>query len=462
MLGRGHRGEGQQALWIPRRAAGRTAGRLQEFVLVPGVGNEADAPATNGHGSGAGSPPEPAEEAATGLGLVRTGLRDLGEGAVQAFETGVAPLRRVLPGRARELSSRRLAAVVLAVLVVVAAVVAGAAVEVVAGLKGATEVVAATAGPAEVHSAPGGVGSLSAAPQNVAVVSLDAVGVTAPIQVTAVDVIAGEEVSAGTPLLALDPLPFEQDKQQVLATLAQAEQALASATAAATKGASLASGQAYLAVQIPTLQGQVAIDQQLAQIAEGNASSLTAPIAGSISYVRVSPGQVVSVGSSMIQIVDPSTVDVSAGMQLSDLRSIAAGDAATITPTQLPGVTLHGTVVAVSASAANGGLEGTVVISAQNLARHPVPIGTQAFVTVDAPVRAAVAVPSIAVLNAELAPAVVVVRNGRAEFRTVQIGASDTRETQIVSGLRPGERVAMTNLQDLTDGSPVRVSSSRP
>ena len=128
----------------------------------------------------------------------------------------------------------------------------------------------------------------------------------------------------------------------------------------------------------------MAIDQQLLQIAEGNSSSLTAPIAGYVSNVRITPGQTVNPGSTLLQIVDPSQVQVTAGMQLSDLQSITAGDQATITPSQLPGVHLHGTVVAVSPAAANGGLEGTVVVSAPNLAGHPVPIGSQTLVGVGA------------------------------------------------------------------------------
>jgi len=341
--------------------------------------------------------------------------------------------------------------------------VAVAGSELASSLRGPVSVVVAPAEPAVIDNSPGGVGTISSAPQNVAVVSLNVQGVTAPIEVTAVDVIAGEEVTAGEPLLQLNPAPFEQNQQQILATLAQAQQALSSATAEASKGGTaLASGQAYLSVQIPILQGQVNVDQQLAQIAEGNSTSLTAPISGSVSYVRVAPGQVVNIGSSLIQIIDPSRVDVSAGMQLSDLQSLSPGDPATVTPTQLPGVKLHGKVVAVSASAANGGLEGTVVISASNLADHPIPIGTQAFVNVAAPVRAAVTVPSVAVLNAELSPTVAVLRDHRVYFRTVQIGASDTRRTQILAGLKPGDSVAISNLQGLTDGDQVRTSSGSP
>jgi len=304
------------------------------------------------------------------------------------------------------------------------------------------------------------VGDISAAPQHVATVSLNVQGVTAPIQVTAVNILTGEQVAKGAPLLELSPEPFEQNRQQIQATLTQAQNALAAAQTAMGSGtASSGSGGAYLDVEVPTLQGQVALDQQLLEIAMGNSTSIVAPISGYISYVRVTPGAVVTAGANLVQIVDPSQVLVSSGMQLSDLQSIVPGDQATVTPSQLPGVHLHGKVVAVSATAANGGLEGTVIVSATNLPGHPVPIGTQAFVSVSAPLRAGVSVPTVAVLNGELDPAVAVVHNGRVQFQQVQIGASDTTRTQIVSGLRAGQRVAITNLQMLTDGSKVTEAS---
>ncbi len=275
-------------------------------------------------------------------------------------------------------------------------------------LQGPASVVVATAGPATINNQPGGVGSISAAPQDIATVSLNVQGVTAPIQITSVDVLASQLVAAGAPLVQLDPAPFEQNVRGIRLTLEQDQAALASAQAAASAATASAGG--YLAVQVPTLEGQVAIDEQLLQIAEGNSNTITAPIAGYVSSVRVSPGQIVNPGASLVQIVNPAQVVVNAGMQLSDLQSIAVGDAATITPSQLPDVHLHGTVVAVSAAATGDGLEGTVVVTAPNLPDHPVPIGTQSIVNVSAPQHAAVSVPTLAVLNVQIAPVVGVVR----------------------------------------------------
>ena len=54
---------------------------------------------------------------------------------------------------------------------------------------------------------------------------------------------------------------------------------------------SAGSGNAYLAVQVPTSEGQVALDQQLLQIADGNSTSITAPIAGYVSACASPPAR---------------------------------------------------------------------------------------------------------------------------------------------------------------------------
>jgi membrane fusion protein (multidrug efflux system) len=427
--------------------------------------------ATSGTGNGKGHVPlkdldrpvAPGAEVITaaplphGTGLIRYGLREIGAGLVDLVVSGLDHLRGRLPTRLRTVSRQRLAVVLVVVVALVLGVAAAAAPKLAARLGGPTSVVVSTAAPAVINSQPGGVGSISAAPQDIATVSLNVQGVTAPIQITAVDVLANQLVAAGAPLLQLDPTPFEQNLLQVKTTLEQSEQALASAKAAAAVASSSSGG--YLAVQIPTLAGQVALNQQLVGIAEGNSTTITSPIAGYVSQVRVAPGQVVNPGNTLVQVVNPTQVVVNAGMQLSDLPSITVGDTATITPSQLPGVHLHGTVAAISAAATGDGLEGTVVVTAPNLATHPVPIGTQSIVNIAAPLKATVSVPTLAVLNVQIAPVVGVIRHDRVHFQPVRIGASDGTRTQILSGLASGDRVAVSNMQYLTDGDKVRPAS---
>ncbi|HTW97458.1 MAG TPA: hypothetical protein VMD59_01710, partial [Acidimicrobiales bacterium] len=150
-------------------------------------------------------------------------------------------------------------------------------------------------------------------------------------------------------------------------------------------------------------------------------------------------------------------VQVAASVQLTDLSTIRPGDEATLTPSELPGETLTGRVLSVGPSATGGGLQGVITVQAANLPAR-VPLGTQVYVTIDAAQRAAVAVPSIAVLDAQLAPMVLVVRDGRVVPTAVTIGTADAERTAILSGLSAGEEVAVSNMQSLGAGERVRVT----
>jgi len=158
----------------------------------------------------------------------------------------------------------------------------------------------------------------------------------------------------------------------------------------------------------------------------------------------------------MLQIVDTSRVNVIAGLQLSDLQSVAIGQTADVVPTGLVGVHLHGTVVAINPTATGAGLQGSVVIDANNPSNE-LPIGSQVFVRITATRHATVSVPRIAVQNLDLAPAVFVVSHGHVHVTPVTVGAVDASRAQILSGLSPGQMVAESNTQLLTDGEQVQI-----
>ena len=159
----------------------------------------------------------------------------------------------------------------------------------------------------------------------------------------------------------------------------------------------------------------------------------------------------------MLQIVDTSLINVTAGLQLSDMQAVAVGQVADVVPTGLVGVHLPGLVVAINPTATGGGLQGSVVIETENIHGNPLPIGTQVFVRITATRQAAVSVPTIAVQNLDLAPAVFVVSHGHVHVTPVTVGAVDANRAQILSGLSAGQVVAESNTQRLTNGEQVNV-----
>jgi membrane fusion protein (multidrug efflux system) len=316
-------------------------------------------------------------------------------------------------------------------------------------------VVTTTAKAAVITNEPGGVGTLAEAPDNSFTVSVNLAGIQdAIISISQVDVTNGALVTAGTPLVKIDPTLLIQNAAQFQSQLTSAQQTLA---ADEQTPSSTVPGAQTQAQQVSALSVEVNFDANLVAIAQGKTTTLTAPSSGYVTGLTVQPGQVIGAGQPILELINPSTVDVSASLLLTDIQTIVPGDAADVVPTGLPGVQLTGTVLTVSAMTSSGGLDGIVVIQAQNTSPDPVPIGSQVFVHVIATQSAAVSVPAVAVMNSDLSPAVFVLRNGRAYFQPVTVGASDADRDQILTGLTAGEVVVEANMQSLTDGEKVRV-----
>jgi RND family efflux transporter MFP subunit len=359
-------------------------------------------------------------------------------------------------GRRGRITERQARTVLAALAVVVIVAAGGGAFVARSALEGGPKVVITTAGPSTITNQPGGVGSLTEAPNNSFTVSLNLAGVQDAIfSISQVDVVNGADVSAGTPLLQIDPTLLAQNAAQFQSQLASAQQSLTVAEQAPPSKTIL--GTATQAQQTAALSEQVTYAQNLVAIAQGKTSVISAPTNGYVTGITVQPGQVVGAGQPILQIVNPSLLDVSANLLLSDIQTVAPGDTAVVVPTGIPGVQLPGTVVAVSAVSSSGGLEGSVIIQCLNASKNPVPVGAQVFVHINAVRSAAVSVPAVAVMNSDLAPAVFVLRHGHVYFQKVTVGATDALRDEILTGLRAGDVVVESNMQSLTDGERVRV-----
>jgi RND family efflux transporter MFP subunit len=423
-----------------------------------GMSHGTDAVRGNGHPSnghsaaGEGIATEVAPHAPTNGKPAAKDLRAAGKGRIAGLKQRVA-LRvwRRFPNVTR--LQRRVIVVLLTVAVLGVVVAAGTLARTV--LAGTPGVVYTTAGPSKITNQPGGVGTLDEAPNESFTVSLNLAGVQDSIfSISQVDVTNGAEVAIGTPLVQIDPTLLVQNAPQFVSQLASAQQALVTAEHTPPSASTTPQSQAQ---QITALTEQVTYDQELVAIAQGKTTTISSPTTGFVTGLVLQPGQVVKAGEPILEVLDPAVVDVSASLLLSDIQTISPGDGADVAPTGLPGVRLHGTVLTVSAISSGGGLDGTVIIQAQNTAPNPVPIGTQVFVHVMATQSAAVTVPAVAVMNSDLDPAVFVLRHGHAYIQSVSLGASDANRIQIKSGVRAGDMVVESNMQSLTNGERVRV-----
>lgn len=207
-------------------------------------------------------------------------------------------------------------------------------------------------------------------------------------------------------------------------------------------------------------KAQQASNRLAAVTAQADYATIRAPFDGVVTDQFQYQGDFSVAGNKLLTIADTSTVIVKAPLSIDTARGVHAGDAASVMPDALPGVTLQGTVnlVGRSADAQSRTVELWITL--------PNPDGrlrsnSAARVTVaSGNVPRAVVVPTAAVTldatNANSGAVMVVDAQSVAHEVKVTTGAHTRERTQITSGLRGGETVVIEGNYGLPDGTKVQ------
>ncbi|HTM83582.1 MAG TPA: efflux RND transporter periplasmic adaptor subunit [Mycobacterium sp.] len=322
----------------------------------------------------------------------------------------------------------------------------------------------------------------------------------------------GDTVAAGAVLGTLQTAPLQQTLNdadtavsQAKTQLSGANAALAAAEAAPVAGTTQSAGaqsggQPAGAVQriqaINSASSQVASAQnQLAQaneaadqaLADRDATTLTAPIAGLVVAVNGAVGQNASAGgnsgtsgasgsaavassggansgdsssssSGFATIADISAMTVSANIAEADIASMAIGQTAAVTFPAMSGVTAAATVTAI---APTGTASNSVVTFPTTVTLSTIPPGlrlgqsAQVAITTKSSAAHALYVPAAAITTTAAGDSSVKVvsSTGATSTVTVTLGVVGTVGTQIVSGLRAGETVVLGTVSPATTGT---------
>ncbi|MBI4299170.1 MAG: HlyD family efflux transporter periplasmic adaptor subunit [Chloroflexi bacterium] len=269
-----------------------------------------------------------------------------------------------------------------------------------------------------------------------------------------------------------DPLEIESKKSQVevtLATLEKAEEDLAKLLGEpdpldvetkekqiAVAKASLAKAEEDLAelkgsvdsLIVVLREAEVASAQQALETATQRQADATlkSPLTGIVSLVNVEAGQAVSANTPIVEVVDPTTVEVDGTVGEIDVLSVKEGARADVTLDALSGRTLQGTVSTISSAARNQ----------QGVVNYPIRITIQ--VPQGIQLREGLSATASIVLREELnvllvplqalygtfeKPVVKVRINGVTEERPVVLGNSDDYWVAVRQGLAEGEQVLM-------------------
>jgi RND family efflux transporter MFP subunit len=225
--------------------------------------------------------------------------------------------------------------------------------------------------------------------------------------------------------------------------------------AADVANAQALAGSAVAAAQVDLAERQVKQGEAALAIAQKalDDTKVIAPLSGTVSSRTAEPGEYMSVGRVVLRIDDLASVEAAAYLPAqyypevqpgkTQFRlGIAARDAGVHTVTyRSPTVNPVLRTFEIKGRVANAG---TLAVP-----------GSMAELTLVFETRAALGVPSAAVLIRAGRPVVFIVQDGRAVGREVRTGLQNDGWTEIVSGLAAGELVVTEGQTQLRDGMPV-------
>ncbi|NTU41917.1 MAG: efflux RND transporter periplasmic adaptor subunit [Nitrospirales bacterium] len=192
-------------------------------------------------------------------------------------------------------------------------------------------------------------------------------------------------------------------------------------------------------------------------------STLHSPTKGFISKRSVEPGEMVSPGLPVFEIVNLDTVEVSAGVPETEVNLLRVGQKAVITLPALPGESFEGTLSLVNVSADPGSHTFMTRISVPN-PEHRIRIGMVAEVLIrgDKTVRIQTLPVETIVRDPQGATMVYIYYpdKHRAYARRVEAGSIYGREIEIKRGLTGEERIVIAGQERLRDGALVSVVAS--
>lgn len=274
----------------------------------------------------------------------------------------------------------------------------------------------------------------------------------------------GQPVKAGQLLFVVDPADIQGQIGQARAGLAQAEAALADANIDYERFGALYKEQAIPKMQWDKirLQKQVA-EQQVAAARAGMAlasgqmpyASVVAPIAGVVTQKLAHAGDLAAPGRPVLVIEGLKKLQVRTNVSDDVYRRIKPGNKAS---------------VVASGGAAQAPIEGTIAqlvpaadpVSHTHLVTIDLPAGSGlasgSFVRVGFVVgeREGIRVPAAAVAErAGITGVFVVDPQGIARYRMVRAGAAEQGMVEIQSGLSAGEKVVVSNVEQLENGDTI-------
>lgn len=210
--------------------------------------------------------------------------------------------------------------------------------------------------------------------------------------------------------------------------------------------ASLRQSEAELAHAIASVDAAQAQERSAAATVRVNQAQLEetiirAPFAGTIVSRDRNLGDMVTPGASIVQLIDPSTIVLTARFDESAIASIRPGQAATLSFTSQPERPINGHVLRLGRQVDSETREFTVDLTPDELPTNWA-IGQRGTASIIlAKLSDVLSVPSRFVARKDGHAGLWIVRGGRAHWRPIKIGRMGNASVEIRNGLNDGDRV---------------------
>lgn len=279
----------------------------------------------------------------------------------------------------------------------------------------------------------------------------------------------GQRVPGGAVLGRLDDSAIRDQELSARATVATAQNAHDIAKRELERAEALVKAGAIAERDLERARnGALAAETQLANARAMHASAskqlsrtrITAPFAGVISARQANAGDVVSPGTALFTIVDPSTMRLEASVPAQSLAAIRVGLPVEFAVAGYPNRRFTGRVTRVNPTADPATRQVRIIVTIPNAGAVLVG-GLFAEGRVASETRTAPVVPVVAVDERGVRPSVMRIKNGKVERVEVDLGLRDnqTETIEVANGLTPGDTVLLGTARGLTPGTPVKVTT---
>ncbi len=281
----------------------------------------------------------------------------------------------------------------------------------------------------------------------------------------------GDHIDAGQLLVEVGTTDLQLQLDQQRSTMASsvvqlraAEATLARTKLLADKGLAAQTTLDTAQAEVDGLAATIATQQSQVALAETNLqrARVMAPFSGTVASRDIEPGQIVSPGTTMLSIVDLSSVRVEVIAALKDSARIVAGQSVRLAVQGLAGQQFTGVVDRVSPVAEAGTRSIKVYLSLDNsdgLLRGGMFVTGEIVVQQDDDV---IAVPAKAVHARDNASYVLAVVDSVVEERPIETGATWPAAglVEARSGVVAGDVIVGADLSGLADGAPVVIAGN--